>query len=290
MLLLFISFFLKNGTSNPGPIPLPLPDISVGSDGKASFGIEIDLPMVRRNGADAASGDKMTYDSENRLTKIEDDSGNLIANYFYDQGGQRSKKVLKDGSVVYEFGGIYEIAIPNGKPQQQTIYIRGLQGEIVAQMTDPAATLVTANDIRDNERYALSTVISNMRRRWSAKAEGWNIVRNLTQFLTVFSFNANSFKEYRPLTMGQFEVTGVNLTSSLKHFINRHVVLNSKLLFQDHSSLAYILGGNRLSDKTRITVLLLFLMMLFYLDYYMKSGHDFRFPKGDQDESIYKRF
>lgn len=44
LLLLFVSFFLKNGISNPAPIPLPLPGVAVGSDGKASFGIEIDLP------------------------------------------------------------------------------------------------------------------------------------------------------------------------------------------------------------------------------------------------------
>jgi YD repeat-containing protein len=117
--------------------------------------------MITRNGGGPANGDQLTYDSENRLVSMSDDSSNLIASYNYDQSGRRSKKVLKDGSIVYEFGGVFEIAIPNGQPQQQTIYIHGIQGEIVGQMTNPGATLLTDSNIRDNNRYAIITSFTN---------------------------------------------------------------------------------------------------------------------------------
>ncbi|HNF17426.1 MAG TPA: RHS repeat-associated core domain-containing protein, partial [Leptospiraceae bacterium] len=85
---------------------------------------------------------------------MDDDSGNEIARYNYDFSGQRAKKILKDGSIVYSFDGIFEIAVPNGKPQQQTLLVKGYKGEIAGQMTDLSATLLTSADIEKEKQYA----------------------------------------------------------------------------------------------------------------------------------------
>ncbi|MDX1959247.1 MAG: SpvB/TcaC N-terminal domain-containing protein, partial [Leptospiraceae bacterium] len=110
--------------------------------------------MISRN------GDVMRYDGRGKLkeiTSIANDRMNLIYNF----GGERSKKEVRASngqiaSTIYYFGGLYEIVKEPGQPNKHTLYFKGLQGDIVSQMTRTDANLVGARGQGSGTREELS--------------------------------------------------------------------------------------------------------------------------------------
>ncbi|WP_167481780.1 RHS repeat-associated core domain-containing protein [Leptospira bouyouniensis] len=88
--------------------------------------------MVNRN------GDVHTYDSNNLLTSITTVGGTSIR-YYYDHSGNRIKKDVGNGKQIsYNlFGDAFEITREEGIPESVTIYLKGLKGEPLAQITIP---------------------------------------------------------------------------------------------------------------------------------------------------------
>ncbi|MCE9499587.1 MAG: hypothetical protein K8R21_03670, partial [Leptospira sp.] len=97
--------------------------------------------MVSRN------GDAMSYDSFGRLNQIQTSDGKNIV-YTYTNGGDRIKKELPNNVVVYSFGGRYQVTRQPGQPDLHTVYVKGLKGDLVAQMTRNDAVLITSLDIK----------------------------------------------------------------------------------------------------------------------------------------------
>ncbi|MEI1310169.1 RHS repeat-associated core domain-containing protein [Leptospira venezuelensis] len=114
--------------------------------------------MINRN------GDTFLYDSLGRLSEI-DAVGGTTSKYIYRSSGTRAKKILPDGSKVYEFDKAYEILQRPSQPDQHTIYVRGYKDELVSQFSRSNAVLLPvasadttgANDL---QRVSLSEVIS----------------------------------------------------------------------------------------------------------------------------------
>jgi RHS repeat-associated protein len=113
--------------------------------------------MTNRN------GQILTYDSYDQLRRVET-SGKPTEQYTYDHTGTRVKKTRSDGVIVYNIGGLYELAIVPGRSQMHTKYIMGWNGEMVAQTTRDDATLIGALapnpliDIRYSPNHTLKII------------------------------------------------------------------------------------------------------------------------------------
>ncbi|WP_415857646.1 RHS repeat-associated core domain-containing protein [Leptospira noguchii] len=96
--------------------------------------------MVFRN------GDTLRYDSYGKLIEITPyATSSSIANV-YDFQGNRVKSV-SDITLIstYTLGENYEIVREPGKPEKHTLYVKGLEGDLVAQWTREDATLRIAD-------------------------------------------------------------------------------------------------------------------------------------------------
>jgi RHS repeat-associated protein len=98
------------------------------------------------------NGDVYRYNSQNKLTEITTAGGDVFQ-YSYDASGNRIKKALKNANTTtYAFNNLYEIHRSPGEPEKHTLYIPGIEGDMVAQYTRSDAMLVQTNI--DEDRYA----------------------------------------------------------------------------------------------------------------------------------------
>nr|WP_231384501.1 RHS repeat-associated core domain-containing protein [Leptospira alstonii] len=96
--------------------------------------------MVSRN------GDTLRYDSYGKLIEITPNGVTDSVYYSYDYTGSRIKSITDGSSVTsYFFGNNYEIVRNPGIPERHTLYVKGIQGETVAQWTRDDATLQIAD-------------------------------------------------------------------------------------------------------------------------------------------------
>lgn len=108
--------------------------VSSDSDGNA-YSYDANGNMVSRRGK------TLDYDAENRLLKISDGAV-PEADYAYDTAGNRIKKMLADGTIVYNIDGLYELTLMPGRDDHHTKYFYGYNNELVAQMTMIDSTLM----------------------------------------------------------------------------------------------------------------------------------------------------
>ncbi|GBF44543.1 RHS repeat-associated core domain protein [Leptospira ellinghausenii] len=103
--------------------------------------------MIGRN------GDHLVYNAQNKLKRIETMGGDRFE-YTYDYSGSRIKKSLQNSNTTtYSFGNFYEIHRTPGQEEKHTLYVVGIEGDIVAQYSRPDAILIASmasNDIFAN--------------------------------------------------------------------------------------------------------------------------------------------
>ncbi|WCL48100.1 RHS repeat domain-containing protein [Leptospira sp. GIMC2001] len=96
------------------------------------------------------NGDIYRYDSRSKLSEITTAGGDVFT-YSYDHTGHRIKKYLKNAdTTTYSFGNNYEIHRSPGVPEKHTMYITGIEGDIVSQYTRPDANLLNQVAINDS--------------------------------------------------------------------------------------------------------------------------------------------
>ncbi|EMJ92763.1 RHS repeat-associated core domain-containing protein, partial [Leptospira alstonii] len=109
------------------------------STGTLSYGYDASGNMVSRN------GDTLRYDSYGKLIELTPYATSSSIRNTYDFQGNRVKSV-SDISLIstYTLGENYEIVRTPGVAERHTLYVRGLQGDLVAQWTRDDATLQIA--------------------------------------------------------------------------------------------------------------------------------------------------
>ncbi|WP_165782268.1 RHS repeat-associated core domain-containing protein [Leptospira brenneri] len=88
------------------------------------------------------NGDTLVYNAQNKLKRIETDGGDQF-DYTYDHSGMRIKKALQNSNTTtYSFGNFYEIHRSPGQQEKHTLYVIGVEGDMVAQYSRPDAILL----------------------------------------------------------------------------------------------------------------------------------------------------
>ena len=107
-------------------------------------------------------GDTLTFNALSKLRKIETYGGERLE-YIYDSGGNRIKTMSHpDNKITYNLNGLYEVNRTPGKPDTHTVYVQGLQGEVVAQMTRTDASLLTAKaENGNNSKQQIAGIIGS---------------------------------------------------------------------------------------------------------------------------------
>ena len=99
-------------------------------------------------------GREMEYDAEGRLVSLKK-YGVEIQKNMYDHTGHRFFQQKKDGTIIYNINGLYEVVIKAGsRPEHHTRYIYGMEGDLAAQVTTPAVSLGDAG-FNDSYMYDL---------------------------------------------------------------------------------------------------------------------------------------
>ncbi|WP_061235395.1 RHS repeat-associated core domain-containing protein [Leptospira weilii] len=107
--------------------------------GTLSYGYDASGNMVSRN------GDTLRYDSYGKLIEVTPNGTTDSIYYSYDYTGSRIKAITSGSTVTsYFFGNNYEIVRNPGISERHTLYVKGIQGETVAQWTREDATLQIA--------------------------------------------------------------------------------------------------------------------------------------------------
>ena len=90
------------------------------------------------------NGDSYIYNAKGKLKEIVSIGGDRFE-YTYDHSGNRIKKVLKNSNTTtYSFGNLYEIYRAPGQPEKHTMFVLGVEGDIVAQYSRGDASLVSS--------------------------------------------------------------------------------------------------------------------------------------------------
>ncbi len=106
--------------------------------GILSYGYDSVGNMTTRN------GDAYHYNAQGKLKEIVTSGGDRFE-YSYDHSGNRIKKTLKNlNTTTYSFGSLYEVYRAPGKPEKHTMFVLGVEGDIVAQYSRGDASLVTS--------------------------------------------------------------------------------------------------------------------------------------------------
>ncbi|TGK97097.1 RHS repeat-associated core domain-containing protein [Leptospira brenneri] len=86
--------------------------------------------------------DTLVFNAQNKLKRIETDGGDQFI-YTYDHSGMRIKKSLQNSNTTtYSFGNFYEIHRSPGQQEKHTLYVIGVEGDMVAQYSRPDAILL----------------------------------------------------------------------------------------------------------------------------------------------------
>ncbi len=106
--------------------------------GILSYGYDTVGNMTTRN------GDAYHYNAQGKLKEIVTSGGDRFE-YKYDHSGNRIKKsLLNQNTTTYSFGNLYEVYRAPGQPEKHTMYVVGVEGDIVAQYSRSDASLVTS--------------------------------------------------------------------------------------------------------------------------------------------------
>ncbi|EKR25060.1 RHS repeat-associated core domain protein [Leptospira interrogans serovar Bataviae str. L1111] len=117
------------------------------STGVMTYGYDASGNMVSRN------GDTLRYNSYGKLIEITPYATSSSIRNVYDFQGNRVKSV-SDITLfsTYTLDDNYEIVREPGKPERHTLYVKGLQGDLVAQWTREDATLrISGNEGQKTE-------------------------------------------------------------------------------------------------------------------------------------------
>ncbi|TGM04820.1 hypothetical protein EHQ76_07165 [Leptospira barantonii] len=120
------------------------------STGTMTYGYDASGNMVSRN------GDTFRYDSFGKLIEITPNGTTSSIHHNYDYTGSRIKTVSDTNlSTTYTFGDVYEIVRTSGQPERHTLYVKGLQGDRVAQWTreDAVLQLADANQVEKENTF-----------------------------------------------------------------------------------------------------------------------------------------
>ncbi|TGK15106.1 RHS repeat-associated core domain-containing protein [Leptospira stimsonii] len=106
--------------------------------------------MIGRN------GETMEYNPFQKLKRMSTQNGDTIQ-FDYDFSGTRIRKTRSsDGLRTISLGGLYEVVMSPGNPNQHTLYFRGLSGDLIAQWSRTDAVLRTAFDENTQEKNLIS--------------------------------------------------------------------------------------------------------------------------------------
>nr|WP_232421770.1 hypothetical protein [Leptospira interrogans] len=118
--------------------------------GVMTYGYDASGNMVSRN------GDTLRYNSYGKLIEITPYATSSSIRNVYDFQGNRVKSV-SDITLfsTYTLDDNYEIVREPGKPERHTLYVKGLQGDLVAQWTREDATLRISGNESEENRFVL---------------------------------------------------------------------------------------------------------------------------------------
>ncbi|QOI49818.1 RHS repeat-associated core domain-containing protein [Leptospira interrogans] len=125
--------------------------------GVMTYGYDASGNMVSRN------GDTLRYNSYGKLIEITPYATSSSIRNVYDFQGNRVKSV-SDITLfsTYTLDDNYEIVREPGKPERHTLYVKGLQGDLVAQWTREDATLRISGNESEENRFVLGNIFSSM--------------------------------------------------------------------------------------------------------------------------------
>ncbi|MBM9500719.1 hypothetical protein JWG44_10725 [Leptospira sp. 201903071] len=135
---------------------------SSANTGTLNYSYDASGNMTNRN------GDVLRYDSYGKLIEMTPNGTAEMIRYFYDYTGSRIKSITNNSlTTSYFFGSDYEIVRNSGIPERHTLYVKGIQGETVAQLTREDATLLLGESVGDPEsvsmeRYSIGMIVSNV--------------------------------------------------------------------------------------------------------------------------------
>ncbi|EMO54765.1 RHS repeat-associated core domain-containing protein [Leptospira noguchii] len=127
------------------------------STGTLNYGYDASGNMVSRN------GDTLRYDSFGKLIEITPYATSNSIRNVYDFQGNRVKSV-SDITLIstYTLGENYEIVREPGKPEKHTLYVKGLEGDLVAQWTREDATLRISGIDLERDRLVFGNIFSSI--------------------------------------------------------------------------------------------------------------------------------
>ncbi|EMN83969.1 RHS repeat-associated core domain protein [Leptospira interrogans serovar Grippotyphosa str. UI 12769] len=125
--------------------------------GVMTYGYDASGNMVSRN------GDTLRYNSYGKLIEITPYATSSSIRNVYDFQGNRVKSV-SDITLfsTYTLDDNYEIVREPGKPERHTLYVKGLQGDLVAQWTREDATLRISGNESEENRFVLGNIFSSI--------------------------------------------------------------------------------------------------------------------------------
>ncbi|TGK14294.1 RHS repeat-associated core domain-containing protein [Leptospira stimsonii] len=106
-------------------------------------------------------GDVMEYDPMGKLQRILTKDGDTLT-YDYDYNGSRVRKSKQsDGTSVVSIDGAYEVSLRPGFSPLHTLYIKGLSGDLVSQLTLDSVSLLANSQFETEENFTLAGLIMN---------------------------------------------------------------------------------------------------------------------------------
>ncbi|XDD52177.1 RHS repeat-associated core domain-containing protein [Leptospira sp. WS92.C1] len=108
-------------------------------------------------------GDALEYDPMGKLQRILTKDGETLT-YDYDFTGSRIRKSKpSDGSSVVSIDGAYEISFRPGFSPLHTLYVKGMAGDLVSQLTLETANLLAKNQFDVPQEFTMASVFLHPR-------------------------------------------------------------------------------------------------------------------------------
>lgn len=106
-------------------------------------------------------GDTLEYDPMGKLHRILTSDGQVLT-YDYDYSGSRVRKSNQgDGSSVVSIDGTYEVSFRPGHSPLHTLYVKGLSGDLVSQLSLESVSLLTDAQFENLEDSTVAGLLLN---------------------------------------------------------------------------------------------------------------------------------
>ncbi|WP_004462609.1 RHS repeat-associated core domain-containing protein [Leptospira santarosai] len=106
-------------------------------------------------------GDTLEYDPMGKLHRILTSDGQVLT-YDYDYSGSRVRKSNQgDGSSVVSVDGAYEVSFRPGHSPLHTLYVKGLSGDLVSQLSLESVSLLTDAQFENSEDSTVAGLFLN---------------------------------------------------------------------------------------------------------------------------------